>query len=690
MPRSFLAYLVQGVLCCCLLAPVALQAATSAVETPLDTTPISKTPNSSLIKVTYTSDVPGNFYRQGQPITLTQHIADMDVPQDADVTTTVANDQGCQIYYDKSTRTLSANGTVDDTIPVVTGTEVLPCGSYQVTTMVEGKQGGWGFGSTRISVSNGAAVKPTTLFGISYAGPLNTERARKDLDIFKQFGITWLRFPLHGWLLQGDAAPPAAEMYNKFIGDASERGMTLVAAFTPKVTVDPTVNPDQANKDYKESLLAAATRYGFKVKYWELMTVKAPSYPPGLRGIGYEELAKGRKELLQFDSSLKAIFPLEDPFDANALGLFFYKMPLKDDELGLHYNFIGLPENGTAVPKPPVMMLSAITGSEKTALKLKQPLHISVTEYGFDPTKKVPSAIYQAAMISRALILSRAAGIARTYWRHDPAATVDLPFTTDDGAAQPSLLALRTTLQMLDGVTSITPLTPTANSANKLHIYLLQYGTLQKGKHVKKQKTPQNGKNGTKGKPAQVHYKIAAWSDNGDARQGMAIKTTAAKITVTDLWGNGIELEPTANTALFQIDEFPRFIDLGTVNTADLTNVDQIANFSMPAERVTPGGKNTAAFYLRADQGLFSGGITGELRFHAWPVDPTGSTVKFALGPYQGNTFTFPLAIPDGAQDGKQMSEVSVEIMMGARRIGYLTMPVYYYSTLPKTPDQDQ
>ena len=207
-----------------------------------------------------------------------------------------------------------------------------------------------GHGSTQFNLWNGPVTTANEQFGISYNGPLNTARTLRDLDIFRLAGIKWLRFPLQGWLPQGEAHPAGAELYNTFIEEASNRGFNLMANFLPKTTVVPSVNPLQTSRELNESLLAATTHYGFKVKYWELQRIKPDPAFPTMKGIGFPLLAAARQTLAKTDKSksLHAVFTIDDPLQWNAVELFSQKLPATNDILGLRYDFIGLPENRQA------------------------------------------------------------------------------------------------------------------------------------------------------------------------------------------------------------------------------------------------------------------------------------------------------------------------------------------------------
>lgn len=650
MSRNRLAR-AAGVALCCLLFAIASHA--EIVVSPnagleIDLNGNGETATTQGINISFTCGTPNHLFLPGQPISLTAHITNTGETQDLQIGVRVLSELGCQLFALDDIRTIAKDKTVDESV-TFGADERLPNDSYQVVVTANEV-----VGTTRFGVWNGPAAQRSTLFGISYSGPLAEDRTLTDLDLFKQAGIGWLRFPLNGWIPQGEAVSANAASYDKFIQSALDRQMTLLAAFTPQVSVDPAVNPVQAEKDYHESLLAAATRYAPQIKTWELLTVKPPLYPVGMKGIGYPELVKGREALRHFDKSLQAIIPLEHPMTANALEMFFYHMPQKDDVIGFHYNFLGRPENKDANPKPPIFELAQITSDGKQALK-RSPTKW-VTEYGFDATKDLPNAVYQAAVISRAIILNRNAGIARTFWRHDPSSHYDLPFTTSDGTPMPSLLAVRTTLEKLEGVISVTPVSASANGTN---IFLLKY-------------------NGSKHEKA--HYALVAWSDNEATRSGVVLKTPATKVTVTDLWGNTIELQPYNNTTIFQVDEFPRFVDLGTEGRVELRGAGGCAYFSSRRMVLTPGGANKIMFTLRNDPLLFSGNISGELRFHAWPIGTDVVTSAFALTPQSDHDAVLPLTIPENARSGKELCDVSVEIMMGSRRIGYLSLPVFYSS----------
>jgi hypothetical protein len=195
-------------------------------------------------------------------------------------------------------------------------------------------------------------------------------------------------------------------------------------------------------------------------------------------------------------------------------------------------------------------------------------------------------------------------------------------------------------------------------SESKVCAYVFQYGDPKKNKG--------------KSKPG-VHYALAIWSES-DTR-AMTLKTPATVITVRDLWGNEIELRPTSNTALIQVDTMPRFIDLGDTNDVELLN--PFAKFTPSVLTLRQGGANSFEFSLYNDQRCFSGNLAIEMQFRRWP-DATDAIVKKAtLDPVGHLTIPNTLTIPENVHGG-QVYEVNVSLVIGTRRIGYLTLPVWY------------
>ncbi|HEY3378490.1 MAG TPA: hypothetical protein VGL77_13445, partial [Armatimonadota bacterium] len=602
-----------------------------ADEVIVDVASANPAPSPNGVSITFSSASPGNFFLPGQTIELVAHVHNPGEAQDAKVSVIVTTGLGCVVYSESSTKALPAKSTLD--FPITLGaTSILPNGSYLVGVLVD-----MAYGATRVSVWNGPAAFQSSLFGVSYAGPLNTKQTTTDLDRFKQAGINWIRFPLQGWIPQGEAAPAGSDMYDTFVREASNRGMSLLAAFLPQVSVDPSVDPVQAEKDFRESLLAATTRYAFKVPEWELLPIKPKPYPVGLKGISYDLLASGRTALTRMNKGLHVVIGLDTPIPENALRMFFYKLPANGDAIGIHYNFVGIPENQNAAPKPPVFEMTPL--AQKSQKELRHASPVWATEYGFDPTKKLPQDVHQAALLARAVILNRAMGIERTFWRHDPASHDDLPLTCADGSAQPSLLALRTTLEALDGVREVQPV---ARSFDGVHLLLLRYGS--------------SGKK----RSQETSWKLVAWSETDESRAGMVLKTAAKTVAVTDLWGNTVELHPVQQTAIFQVDEYPRFINLGNTGEANIINLGDNMGFATKYKVLTPGGEQNVAFNLRNNQQYFTGNIAGELRFTVWPAKPKTVTQKFALSPYEAlGNMAIPLTIPDNQYNGKSLYTVT-------------------------------
>ncbi|MHB0937604.1 MAG: hypothetical protein ACYDCO_06175 [Armatimonadota bacterium] len=609
------------------------------------------------IAVTFRSPVRNQLFTAGQPIELTA-VYTCRVAQHATLFARVTSAYGIPLLEDSMDAALPAGGETE--FPLDFGDMArLPNGIYQVEAWAEGTQDA-GVGRTLFSVWNGPLDHGVESFGISYAAPLNTARTWSDLDLFKQAGVGWMRFPLQGWLPQGQAVPAETEVYNQFIQEAGARNFKLLAAFTPKVTIDTSVNAMQADKEYKESMLAAVARYGFKVKDWELLTVKADPAFKNLKGIRYQDLAKYYSSLKEMDKSCRVVFSADNPLKWNALELFNEKIPAKGDVFAMRYNLIGIPELRTD-PVPPVYALEEIIPGARTHLKQTPPLW--VTEYGFDPNlgERLPEPTMQAALLSRALLINRGANIERTFWRYDPTDVWNLPLIGADGITRANYLALRTTLQMLDGVSSISDVpSPQLTIRGKVWALLLRYD---------------------QGKKKKPRYVLAAWLESRDSRvvYSLTLKTKAQRVTVTDLWGNATELQPTSNAAAFTVDAFPRFIDLGEYGDAELYS--PFAYFMSPATVLSEGKDNILGFAMHNDQRLFRNDLNCEVYLRRWPGEEgVLKSEKFDLNPADSKSIRGQLFIPEHAKKG-QIFEVNADIMLGTRRIGYLTMPVYY---LPK------
>ena len=640
------------------LPPARLAAAeASDVVVEANTTANAKAPSD--VTVTFRSPAAGHLFLAGKPVELTAVITSK-VAQQATVCTLITTTYGARVFYDQKPVQLPAGGEV--TLPITfENSNQLPNGIYRVDVWGEGEEDAPPYGSTTFSVWNGPLDHQVDCFGISYAGPLNSERTWQDLDLFKMAGVGWLRFPLQGWLPQGQTTPAETETYNQFVQEAGKRNFKLLAAFTPKMTVDIGVNELQAGKEYRESLLAATTRYGFKVKDWELLTVKPDPQFPDLKGIRFQDLAQYAPSLKKMDKSLRTIFSLDNPLKWNALELFNAKIPAKGDILGMHYNFVAFPEF-KADATPPIFALDDILSTARTRLKEVPP--IWVTDYGFDPRlgTRLPDEAMQGALMARALLINRGANIERTFWRHDPAEPWELPFTRDDGSSRASLLALRTTLQMLDGITRVQEVPgPLLTTRNKVWAMLLRYGG---------------------GKKKKTRYALVTWLETRESyvTTSLTIKTKAPRLTVTDLWGNAVELQPTSQVAVFTVDAFPRFVDLGENGDAEI--LSPFARFDPPVVLLTDGGENRWGLLMHNDQRLFHDNLNCEVYIRRWPgKEGELAKRKIDLGPADSVVIPAQLDIPEDAKKG-QVYEVSTEIMLGTRRIGYLTIPVWY---MPKT-----
>jgi len=639
-----------------LLLPIACLAQAAGSQVDVNILPmIGPQPN---ITVSFRSSAPNQLFTAGQPIELTAVFTSR-VAQSATLYARVTSAYGILILTDDMKAALPAGGEVAFPLDFK-DMQRLPNGSYQVEAWAEGAHDA-GVGRATFSIWNGPLDHGVDSFGINYVAPLNTERTWRDLDLLKQAGVGWLRFPLQGWLPQGQAVPTEAEIYNQFVQEAGKRNFKLLAAFTPKVTVDASVNEIQVGKEYKESMLAAVARYGFKVKDWELLTVKADPAFKNLKGIRYQDLAKYYQSLKDMDKSCRVVFSADNPLKWNALELFNEKIPVKGDVFAMRYNLIGIPEL-KADPVPPVFSMEEIVPAARTSLKQVPP--IWVTDYAFDPNlgDRLPEPTMQAALLSRALLINRGANIERTFWRYDPSDRWNLPLIGTDGVTRANYLALRTTLQMMDGVTSIQDVpSPQLTTKGKVWALLLRYEGEKKGRN--KQKT---------------RYMLVAWLESRDSRvvTSVTIKTKAQRITVTDLWGNATELQPTSNSAVFSVDAFPRFIDLGENGDAELYS--PFASFKTSAIVLSEGRDNLLGFEMHNDQRLFRNDLNCDVYLRRWPSEEgVLKKEKFDLGPADSKTIAGQLEIPEGATKG-QIFEVNADIMLGTRRIGYLTMPVYY------------
>ncbi len=628
------------------------------------------------ITVSFDSKSVGHLYRDGQPVDLVAKINNPDAAQHATVTSCVTNGLGIIAILKSTPLQLPEKG--EAVLPVFPPDQSarLPDGAYTLEISVIADHG-LGYGSTQLNIWKGPLATPSELFGISYNGPLNTARTLNDLELFHQAGIGWLSFPLQGWLPQGNPFPADAEFYKTFIEEASKRGLSLVANFLPKTTVDPSVNAVQTAREVHDSLLAATTHYGFKVKYWNFQRVKPDPAFPEMQGISPALLSEARKALQTSDKSLKALFTVDDPIKWNALEWYAQKVPLADDILGIHYDFTGLPEVRQANPPPPTFELDDVRTSAEEELKHTPP--VWVTEYGFDASKSehLPPPVYQAALISRAFMLNCANGITRTFWRHTPDAPYDLPFTSTDGSAMPSLLAMRTTLQMLHGVNEFTTLTP---PVNHMHALLARIG----GKNNK------NGLNNDKKhkeREIKQHYLLIVWNES--TPNSLTFKSSATQVTVTDLWGNALDFHTVDGVAVCQVDEFPRFIDLGDDNNVELYTP---CAFFEPSHLVLrDNGPNKFALNLHNDERVFHGKLSLELNFRRWPeaTEEAGKgvinvrTEKIIIAPSDRTQLISTLSPPDSKmprthKGWTDIYQLEVDIYLGGRRFGYLCLPVSY------------
>lgn len=206
----------------------------------------------------------------------------------------------------------------------------------------------------------------------------------------------------------------------------------------------------------------------------------------------------------------------------------------------------------------------------------------------------------------------------------------------------PSLLAMRTTMQMLQGVTKMTAVQPPVVN---MKAYLMRVEDT-KNTTEKTDKTDKSDRKEKKKKGAHPHYLLAVWSDNTST--GVTVKSDASRVTVTDLWGNAMEISPIDGVAMYGVDEFPRFIDLG-----ESSNVELYVPFVTfdPARIVLhDDSENKFSLIIHHDNRLFHGQLSLDVNFLRWPAaeteDETIKTQKVTLNPMNHYTIDSRLSIP--------------------------------------------
>ncbi len=610
-------------------------------------------PSTGAVQVAIVTEQTGNLFTPGQPVQLVVTLTNPGAAERASLTTRVSSSLGCPVHTDMLGVKLPEKGTVTQAV-AFDDARKLPNGPYRIDVVVEGDKA-YGYGWTLFSVWDGPAKTLNDTVGIALTGVLDDDRVGAELDLFKSAGVGWLRFPLRGWLPQGTAVPRETAVYKRFIGEATERKFSLVAAFTPTTTVDPAINKEQAGKEYRESLMAAAANFGPQVPFWELLTVKPDPLYPELRGIRAPELLLGREALRGFNKNLVALFPIETPFTATTMDLAAVGLPPKGDLLGIHYDFIGLPETRDANPKAPLFELPGVMNTTQSLLKRMPP--VWVTEYGFDATKgeRLPAAAHQAALMARAVILNRVAGIPRTFWRHNAADQYELPLVTKGMAASPTFLAMRTVLEKMNGMRMVSELP----APSGMHAFVFATGDTSKKRRNKRVAT---------------RYMLVIWTER--VPSAATLRIGAAHASITDLWGTSTEFEPVDNAILTTVDPFPRFVDMGTSDAVEVIN--PFAHFAPARVLLQPGGDNAFTFEMLNDPRVFSSAHVFDINFRRWPNTEEVKTFQAPFN-YQYDRYsrTFPLIIPTNARKG-QIFEVTAEIKVATRRVGMLTLPVWY------------
>jgi hypothetical protein len=626
-------------------------------------------PASPGLKVSVADDPPGHLFTPGKPISLTVRVINNGAAQDVTLNAYLSTGTGCPAGAVTVREFMTDDETIERAI-TFPGSERYPNGPYRVDIAALG-QHALGSISTMAGIWNGPATTRNDRFGVAYTGPLADGHTWKDLDLFAQAGAKWMRFPLHGWLPGADLPPVQIAECNLFIQEATRRDFRLLAAFTPEVTVDRAVNPVQADREYYESLGAAAARYGGRVPIWELLQVRPDPAFLNMKGVGFSQIAQGREALRKVDPKLQALYSFEGDFATNAKELFHYKLPGVGDLMGMRYNFGGIPEN-TEQSTPPPQALGDVLKSASTLLRKGYNDPVWVTEYGFDQSKaeRLPHAVHQAALMARALTIARAGGIERAFWRHEPGSPYDLPFTNDDGSALPSLLALRTTLQMLNGAVLERDMSVPALG---IRAYLFRY--------------PGPGKRD----PAD--FMFAAWCEKQPA--ALSLRTDALNMPVFDPWGNAIELKPQAGIALLQIDENPRFVQLG--RTARMEIFPSFVQLIPSRPLLKADGEGLLVIkFSDEERRLFRKAETFKVLIQSWPdrdiiwqglksPDPKKPLVipinkileqTIVLDPPQTAEVRRYLPLPANARKG-MVYQISIDIMVESRLVGHLEVPVW-------------
>ena len=616
------------------------------------------------IHVSFQSPAANFLFLAGEPVQITASILNTAASQDSTVTITVMSGLGAQVlkrtFYDP----LMEGETLE--YPITLGEDYrLPGGPYIMEVLVKAEKD-WGYGEASFGVWNGPLSVQSDFLGINYTGPLQEERAMRELQLFQDAGIGWLRLPVQGWMPQGQAIPIESLLYDRLLRSAAEKNIQVLAAFTPQISVDPTINSLQAQKDYNESLLAAAARYGFMVKRWELLTISRPLYPSGLQGIWYTEIKPGREALTRFDKSLQVFYGADDPALANVEALLRMDLPLKGDGIALHYNMQSLPE--MQKERTPSTLVGEASSKAKYIIKRVPPVWI--TDFGFHPRLLRDSGqtnTHQAALFARTALLSRFTNIERIFWRHNTTDTNDLPFSSEHGGVQPTYLALRTIVSQINGLSAVTPVFTSLIGQDNTNIHLMRFDE-QQGKKKKISR-----------------YKLVLWTTRISHRTTLALRTVAPRIMVTDIWGNVQVLQPSNNIALVQADEFPRFIDLDFDGKVEVSHAGAVAFFTPNCKWLTADGDHNIKFTLVNNQNIFQGRIAGRLVFHSWPGGQQQAPVDYELEPYREKPIEFrdlfnDRAVMQDARNQRLFSEINVDIMHGELRMGYLTLPVYYSS----------
>ena len=600
------------------------------------------------------------------------------------ITVHVRNSFGTTIAVDVENLHLPPNNSQVVTIDL--SDKRVPLGHYTINYVIDFVDSGWLSGTGQFGVYNSTTYAAGDWFGVNYVGDFDDPRAETDLALLAVMGVKNLRFSMQGWIPQGHTSIAEIDASYRVVNITKNFGFNLLCNFLPATNTDLGANPVVAGAEMNESFWAALSRYGNDIREWELspspaiVTIaggrgweESPS-STGVRftsgkGIRYYEISELRNTARKYDKNLTMIIGADSPLLGYTFEAFQYKMPEKNDFFGYHYSYIGKPENPLAYPAPPMHELGAINAEANKTIK-RTP-NAWVTDLGFDNTKNLPSAVNQAVLITRALILNKSVGFKRTYWRNDPSETVDLPFVSVDGSVNPSFLAVRNMLTHLEGTETLDTMTvvdrSTPSGISPIHIYF--------AKSNKKAKTKK--------------HVLVMWCDDETLSNQILLEVDAPEVQMYDVWGNVTYLYPSNGRLVIPVTEKPNYLHVSNAKNVKVSNITRVMSFDAKVKRINEKmtlEEASISLDISNNPLVFKGRQAFTVSIDCSPFLDEPIIKSFELNEGQLMRVTIPRFEISNVDkiNGKGLLEVKAALYVGNQCIALASLPVYYVTPVQK------